>query len=133
LAEVREGYERYQLYIKNQSEHLPESPAHMSIEELIERKEVVIGTPDDAIEQIHRLEEKVPNFGCLLLLDKNWASMENNKRSLEMMARYVLPAINGDNKNRVKSFDWARENRQGFTDVIATATQKAFDKHAAEE
>lgn len=133
LDEVREGYERYLRYIKNQAEHLPKSPAHLSIEDLIERKEVVVGTPDDAIEQIRRLEEKVPNFGCLLLLDKNWASMEHKKRSLEMIARYVLPEINGDNRNRVKSFDWARENREGFTDTIATATKRAFDKHEAEQ
>jgi len=133
LAEVRVGYERYLRYIKNQSEQLKDSPAHLSIEELIERREVVIGTPDDAIEQIRRLEQKVPDFGCLLLLDKNWARTEHKQRSLELLARYVLPAINGDNVNRVKSFDWARENRDGFIEVITTATQRAFEKHAAEE
>jgi limonene 1,2-monooxygenase len=133
LAEVRVGYERYLRYIKNQSEQLPDSPAHFSIEELIEREEVVVGTPDDAIAQIHRLEQKVPDFGCLLVLDKNWTSMEHKQRSLEMLARYVLPAINGDNRNRVQSFDWARENRDGFIEVITTATQRAFAKHAAEE
>lgn len=133
LTEVRRGYERYLRYIKNQSDHLPESPAHLTIEELIDRGEVTIGTPDDAIEQIRRLEEKVPNFGCLLLLDKNWASMEHKQRSLEMIARYVLPAINGDNRNRVRSFDWARENRQGFTDVIMDSNRKAFDQHQAEQ
>ena len=133
LAEVRVGYERYLRYIKNQSEQLRESPAHLSIEELIERREVVIGTPDDAIEQIRRLEQKVPNFGCLLLLDKNWARTEHKQRSLELLARYVLPAINGDNSNRVKSFDWARENRDGFIEVITTANQRAFEKHQAEQ
>jgi limonene 1,2-monooxygenase len=133
LAEVRVGYERYLRYIKNQSEQLKESPAHLTIEELIERQEVVVGTPDDAIAQIRRLEQKVPDFGCLLLLDKNWASTQHKQRSLEMLARYVLPAINGANNNRVKSFDWARENRDVFIEVITTSTQRAFAKHAAEE
>jgi limonene 1,2-monooxygenase len=133
LAEVRVGYERYLRYIKNQSEQLKESPAHFSIEELIEREEVVVGTPDDAIAQIRRLERKVPDFGCLLVLDKNWAATAHKKRSLEMLARYVLPAINGDNVNRVRSFDWARENRDGFIEVITTSTQRAFAKHAAEQ
>jgi limonene 1,2-monooxygenase len=133
LAEVRVGYERYLRYIKNQSEQLPDSPAHLSVEELIERQEVVVGTPDDAIAQIQRLEKKVPDFGCLLILDKNWANTEHKKRSLEMLARYVLPAINGDNNNRVKSFDWARANRDGFIEVITTSTQQAFAKHAAEQ
>jgi limonene 1,2-monooxygenase len=75
----------------------------------------------------------VPDFGCLLILDKNWAATPHKKRSLEMLARYVLPAINGDNVNRVRSFDWARDNRDGFIEVITTSTQRAFAKHAAEQ
>lgn len=132
MDQVREGYEKYLLYIKNQSEQLKESPAHLSLEDLIERDEIVVGTPDDAVAQIRRLEQKVPDFGCLLLLDKNWASTPDKKRSMEMMARYVLPAVNGDNRNRQKSYDWARENRDGFIDVIQSANQRAFEKHAAQ-
>lgn len=131
MDQAREGYERYLLYIKNQSEQLKESPAHLSLEDLIERNEVVVGTPDDAIAQIHRLEEKVPDFGCLLLLDKNWASEPDKRRSFEMVARYVLPAINDDNRNRQKSFDWCRANRDGFVETIVSSTKRAFDKHAA--
>jgi limonene 1,2-monooxygenase len=99
----------------------------------MERGEAVVGTPDDVVAQIRRLEEKVPNFGCLLLLDRNWASTEHKKRSLELLMRYVLPEINGDNVNRVKSFDWARENRDYFIDVVMSSNRKAFEKHAAEE
>jgi limonene 1,2-monooxygenase len=133
LDQVREGYARYLEYIKNQSKQLPNSPAHLTIEDLIERKEAVVGTPDDAIAQIRRLEEKVPDFGCLLILDKNWASTEHKKRSLEMLMRYVLPAINGDNANRVKSFDWAGRNSDRFLQTIFTSNRKAFEKHAAEQ
>lgn len=97
---------------------------------LLETGEIVVGTPDDAIRQIRRLEEKVPDFGCLLMLDKNWASQDDKKRSMEMMMRYVLPAINGDNRNRQKSFDWARDNRDGFIGVIQASTKRAFEKHA---
>lgn len=132
MEQVREGYEKWLLYIKNQSEHLKDSPAHLTLEDLIERNEIVVGTPDDAIDQIHRLEQKVPDFGCLLLLDKNWSNTQDKKRSMEMLMRYVLPAINGDNRNRQRSYDWARENRTGFIDVIQSATKRAFDKHAAE-
>lgn len=132
MDQVRQGYEKWRLYIKNQSEQLKESPAHKSLEDLIETNEIVVGTPDDAIAQIRRLEEKVPDFGCILLLDKNWSTQNDKKHSMEMMMRYVLPAINGDNRNRQRSFDWARENRDGFIDVIQTATKRAFDKHAAQ-
>lgn len=129
IDQVRKGYERYLLYIANQSEQLKDSPAHKTLDELIETNQIVVGTPDDAVDQIRRLEKKVPDFGCLLVLDKNWAETTDKKNSMEMLARYVLPAINDDNANRRRSFDWARENRDGFIEVIQTATQRAFDKH----
>lgn len=131
MKQVRQGYERYLRYIENQSGHLQDSPAHTTLEELIERDEVVVGTPDDAIAQIHRLEEKVPNFGCLLVLDKNWAGTVDTKRSLEMLMRYVLPAVNDVNRNRRRSFDWVRENRESLVNVVRTSNKRAFDKHAA--
>jgi len=130
IEQVKERYEQYRLYIKNQSDHLKDSPAHKTLEDLIESNEVIVATPDDAVAQIHRLEEKVPGFGCLLILDKNWAATPDKKRSMEMLARYVLPQVNGDNVNRMKSFDWARENREGFVEVVTSATERAFKKHS---
>jgi limonene 1,2-monooxygenase len=131
LAEVREGYANVQKYFLNQSGHLDQSPAHSTIEELMARGEVVVGTPDDAIAQIRRLEAQLPDFGCLLLFDKNWARMEAKKRSLELLMRYVLPEINGDNVNRAKSFDWQREKREAFLEVMMDSTKRAFEKHEA--
>jgi len=133
LADVRVGYERFNRYILNQSAHLPNSIGHIPLEVQIEKGEVVVGTPDDAIDQIRRLEKKVPDFGCLLMLEKNWASFENTKRSHELLARYVLPAVNKQNENRQKSFDWARKGREGFVEVFSAATQRAFAKHAEAE
>jgi limonene 1,2-monooxygenase len=102
------------------------------LESLVERGEAVIGTPDDAIAQIRRLEAKVPDFGTLLLFDKNWARTEHKKRSLEMIMRYVLPAINGDNTSRQKSFDWQGEHREQYAATFQQATQRAFEKYAAQ-
>lgn len=133
FAEVRAGYECVQRYFKNQAGHVPGSPANMSIEELVKRGEAVVGTPDDAIAQIRRLETQVPDFGCLLLFDRNWARTQHKKRSLEMMMRYVLPASNDDNVNREKSFAWQREKREQFFDVMMDATKRAFDKHESDK
>ncbi len=133
LAEVREGYEIYRNYLLNQSAHLPTSPAHFTLEQLIEREEAVVGTPDDAIAQIRRLEAKVPGFGVLLLFDRNWANTENKKRSLEMIMRYVLPAINGENVNRLKSFEMLYQKREEFVSLVMQGTKRAFDKHEADK
>ena len=133
MAQVREGYECVQRYFKNQSGHVPDSPANVSLEELVERGEATVGTPDDAIAAIRRLESQAPDFGCLLLFDKNWARLEHKKRSLEMIMRYVLPAINGDNVNRVRSFDWQTQKREQFFDTMMDSTKRAFAKHEADK
>ncbi|TAL00679.1 MAG: LLM class flavin-dependent oxidoreductase [Rhodospirillaceae bacterium] len=129
-AEVREGYETYRRYIHNQTAHIPDSPGHLTIEQLVERGDAVVGTVEDAIAQIRRLETKVPDFGCLLLFERNWARTDHRNRSLEMLMRYVLPEINGDNVNRAKSYDWLREQREFFLGAMMEGTQRAFDKHA---
>ena len=47
--------------------------------------------------------------------------------------RYVLPAINGDNASRQKSFDWQHEHREPFFGRMMEGAQRAIDKHAAEQ
>ena len=133
FAQVREGYECVQRYFRNQSGHLADSPANASIEELVERGEATVGTPDDAIATIRRLESQVPDFGCLLLFDKNWTRTEHKKRSLELIMRYVLPVFNGDNVNRVRSFDWQSRKREQFFDTMMDATKRAFAKHESDQ
>lgn len=132
MDQVRDGYLINQKYFINQSGHLPNTGVDVTLEGLMEKGEIVVGTPDDAVEQIRRLEEKVPGFGCLLLFDKNWARTEHKKQSLEMMMRYVIPEVNGDNTNRIKSFDWQHENREPFFGALMEGTQRAFEKHARE-
>lgn len=133
MDQVRKGYEITQRYFLNQTGHIASTGMEVSLEELMERGEVVVGTPDDAIAQIKRLEQKVPDFGTLLLFDKNWADTADKQRSLELMMRYVLPAINGDNASRQKSFDWQGQHAETYFRTMQEATQMAFDKHAKEE
>lgn len=133
MDQVRKGYETTRKYFENQTKHVANSGMDVELEELIERGEAVVGTPDDAVAQIRRLEEKVPGFGCLLLFDKNWARTEHKKSSLELMMRYVLPEINGDNLSRKKSFDWQGDNVETFAGTFMDATKRAFEKYAADK
>ncbi len=133
MDQVRKGYEITRRYFLNQTGHVASTGMEVSLEELIDRGEVVVGTPDDAVAQIRRLEQKVPDFGTLLLFDKNWADTEHKQRSLEMMMRYVVPEINGDNASRQKSFDWQGAHAEEYFRTMQEATQMAFDKHEAEK
>lgn len=132
MAQARHGFAITQRYFLNQTAHLAASPMDTTLEQLIESGEAVIGTPDDAVAQIRRLEEKIPNFGTLLLFDKNWAATPHKQRSLELLMRYVLPEINGTNDSRQRSFDWQGAHAQEYFDAMQQATQRAFEKHARE-
>lgn len=130
MDQARKGFAITQRYFINQTAHIAASPLDISLEQMVESGEVIVGTPDDAVAQIRRLEAKIPDFGTLLLFDKNWASTEHKKRSLELLMRYVLPEINGTNDSRQRSFDWQGEHAQEYFETMQQATQRAFDKHA---
>jgi limonene 1,2-monooxygenase len=51
----------------------------------------IIGTPDDAIEGIKRLQEISGGFGGSMIFVADWASMEKVLHSYELMAHYVFP------------------------------------------
>ncbi len=75
---------------------LPEGvPEERAVEALAERGSWLIGTPDDCIAGIERLEELSGGFGGLLVMVQDWATRENQRRSYELMARYVMPRYTG--------------------------------------
>lgn len=71
---------------------------------LVKSGRAVIGTPDDAIKMIERLQAKQGEFGVVLNQVTNWADFENNKKSYELYARYVMPHFAKYNTNRELSY-----------------------------
>ncbi len=88
----------------------------------------VIGTPDDAIAAIERLQEQTGGFGTYLLNVHDCASWAATQRSYELFAVYIIPHITRANRNREGSRDWAHQNSERFigrmTQAITEATQK---------
>jgi limonene 1,2-monooxygenase len=89
----------------------------------------VVGTPDDAIAQIERLERQSGGFGAYLSLDHNWAEWGRKKRSYELMARHVFPRFQGSNANREQSLGWARDNRPAFVGELFGAVGARVAQH----
>jgi len=88
-----------------------------------------IGTPDDAIAKIRGLTEHTGGFGKFLLLAHNAASPEATLRSYELFARYVMPELRGQNRNRLASLDWASDNAERFGGRMNEAVQAAIAEH----
>jgi limonene 1,2-monooxygenase len=103
------------------------------IDDLIKQGVIVVGTPDDAIAQIQRLQKKQGEFGCFLQLAHNWADFEQTKKSYEMWQRYVTPVINGANEARATAFDWARDNKERFIGAAMSAAMQTILKHHEDE
>ncbi len=120
----------------NEVAALPLAPPG-SVDEAIDALEqsgfAVVGTPDDAIRQIERLEQQSGGFGCFLQLAHNWADFAQTKRSYELFARHVAPRFQGTNTYREESMSWAAENRQQFMGHYVQAVGKEIQKHAAEQ
>jgi limonene 1,2-monooxygenase len=93
---------------------------------------LTLGTPDDMIETIAQLEKQSGGFGTVLLLAHNCASPEATFKSYELFARYVMPAVNGANRARGESLDWAHANSQRFIGAMMGGIAKAVEDHEAE-
>lgn len=103
------------------------------IDAMTESGFAIIGTPDDAIEQIERLQKQSGGFGAFLVMAHEWADREATLRSYELMARYVAPHFQGTSEPLRRSRDWAAENRPTFIGKSTEAIQQAIVDHASEQ
>ena len=127
---VRFGLEKW-LYYFREVAALPLAPTDGSdpVDALIASGMAVIGTPDDAIAQIERLQSQSGGFGAFLQMAHNWADFDNTKKSYELMARYVFPKFQDLNVNREASLDWARTNRPTFMGQAMMAVGTRVARH----
>ena len=131
---VKFGLEKWQNYFGNISAVAGREAAQAtSVEEQVKSGALVIGTPDDAIAQIRRLQAKQREFGVFLQLAHNWANFENTKKSYELWQRHVTPVINGANEKREEAFNWAGSNKEKFIGAAMTAAMATIVKHNEEQ
>jgi len=73
-----------------------------------------IGTPDDLVKTIKSVIDKSGGFGTVVGFVHDWANPENTMRSWDMVARYVMPEINGYLAGLRKSQNFVINNRGAF-------------------
>jgi len=131
---VRFGLDKW-LYYFREVAALPIAPegAGDPVDLMIASGLAVIGTPQDAIAQVQRLETQSGGFGCFLQMAHNWADWEATKRSYELMARYVFPGFQQSNDNREASIDWATSNRDAFIGQARMAIGARVAQHVQEK
>lgn len=126
MRDVGEGRDHfYRTYYEGALGTQP-NPDGNSIEQAAERGEVIVGTPDDAIEAIERLFELSGGFGCFLGLAHEWTSSEKIRRSYELMARYVMPRFQGQFQPKQDNWQWVSDHKTSIFAPAAAAVGKAF-------
>jgi limonene 1,2-monooxygenase len=129
---VRFGLQQFVDYFNNNLPRVFVPEGVDIVDHYIDSKMAVIGTPDDAIAMVRRLLDK-QEFGCMLLQAQNWADWDHVKRSYELYARYVIPALSGVNGPRYWSYQWVTDHGSSIHDMRKTAARAMFDKHEAEQ
>ena len=99
------------------------------VDEMNARRSWCIGTPDDLIATIERLDEQSGGFGGLLVTSVDWATREQIMHSYELIARYVKPRFQGSLVSLAASQDDARRRADQVNAARVEATTRARDAY----
>jgi limonene 1,2-monooxygenase len=130
LNDVREGQRAWNVtYFE---ETLGRPPTGVTLDQVVEADGMIIGSPDDAIASIQRLQEASGGFGGLLGIAHEWASREKTMRSYELFARYVMPQFQNVLPPIQASREFVAANRSEIFTPSLTAIANAFQEAGRE-
>ena len=99
---------------------------------IVESGRGIIGTPDDAIREIGRMQTGTGGFGVVLFMCHDWADWDATRRSYELFARHVVPHFQGQFGGRQTSYDEAARRQPEFRaaamEGVAAAKAEYEDK-----
>jgi len=91
----------------------------------------VIGTPDDLVAAIRKLEKLTGGFGTVISFAHDWANLENTFKSYDLVARYVIPEVNGMLDSYRESQRHVIEHRDSFERAGAAVLTKIMENERA--
>lgn len=83
----------------------PPSDYDEFVDYLNESGRMVVGTPEMAVKQIERLQEKTGGFGCYMMMGADFANWQATKDSYELFAYEVMPHFTGQAAPVQASYD----------------------------
>ena len=107
-----------------------DGPLEDVIDHMAETNSWIIGTPDDCIEGILKLEEQSGGFGGFLVQAIDWAPRDRILNSFELLARYVMPRFQGSLVGLENSNQWARSRQETLVQGRTRAIDRAHQVYA---
>lgn len=91
----------------------------------------VIGTPDELIASIRKMYEVTGGFGVVMGFVNDWADPEATRRSWDLVARHVMPEVNGQLVPMRESNEFVKKNREYFDRAGKAVLSKIMDNERA--
>ncbi len=132
IEQARHGAGRYQRqYFENtlglfQGSDIPEDKV---IDDMVETHSWCVGTPDDLVEHILRLDEESGGFGKILVQATEWATREQVLHSYELIARHVMPRFQGSVASLLDSNIWTADRRSELAGLATKAVDRAREDY----
>jgi limonene 1,2-monooxygenase len=89
----------------------------------------VVGTPDEMVTMIRKLQETTGGFGTVLGFAHDWANHEATLRSWELFARYVIPELQGTTRNLRASQQYLHDNQAELMGGASRAIMSKIMSH----
>ena len=107
--------------------------AHEAVETtaLADGATAVIGTPADLVKRIRDLVQLTGGIGAVIGFVHDWASRANTSKSWDLVARYVIPEVNGLLDAYRDSRNFVVENRDTFEQAQKAILSKIMDNPRA--
>ena len=129
FEDIREGSARVvtEYFDETLGNAAPDVPRSQIVDYMVEHNQWIVGTPDDCIAGIDRLQEISGGFGNFMIRVEDWAPRDKIHRSYELLARYVMPHFQGSLTGIIMSQQWASERKDALQANRVAGLQRASD------
>ena len=110
---------------------VPDVPQDQIVDFMVDNNQWIVGTPDDCIAGIERLQEISGGFGSFMIRVEDWAPREKILHSYELLARYVMPHFQGSLVGIQTSNQWASDRREALQTNRIAGLRRATDSYYA--
>ena len=107
----------------------PDVPMDQIVDFMVEHNQWIVGTPEDCIAGIERLQEASGGFGGFMIRVDDYVQREKRLRSYELFARYVMPQFQGSLSGIMASNHWARERKDALHGHAVAGLKQATEAY----
>ncbi len=127
-ARMRAGRYQREYFEQTLGVDATDCPQDKIVDLMVEHGAWCVGTPDDLVEMIHRLDESSGGFGGLMIQATEFGTREQVLHSYELIARYVMPQFQGS----VESLNQSQRNSTAIRGELIEIRTRAMERAASD-